>query len=279
VYFPVAPGVLVLAWSQVTFTRGSADWYTLVDAKTGVLLWRKNIKAHASSQEARFSVYVQADGVTPADSPAPQSPPPIASPGSGTQSPAISRTIVNMLTVQDPTASPNGWIPDDGTTTTGNNVDAYLDTDDDDLPDAGLLDNNGRPTGSPDSAAIAGLPRRRSPQLQLHAASTGSNPDAGDSPTLPQSRRGAVTNAFYVANWYHDVLYHFGFDEAAGNFQLDNFGRGGSGGDQVLVEIQDGSGVNNANFSPPPDGQSSRMQLFRFTEAQSRSRRRSTRRS
>jgi hypothetical protein len=45
VYFPLTPGVLVLAWSQVTFTNGAADWYTLVDAGTGTLLWRKNIRS------------------------------------------------------------------------------------------------------------------------------------------------------------------------------------------------------------------------------------------
>jgi subtilisin-like proprotein convertase family protein len=263
VYFPLAPGVLVLAWSQVTFTRGPADWYTLVDAKTGTLLWRKNIRAHASTQDARFSVYVQGDGVTPADSPAPQSPTPIASGGSGTQFPAISRAIVSMLAVQDATASPNGWIADGGTTTTGNNVDAYLDTDKDDLPDAGLLDDNGRPTGNPDSATrnrdfLGGAPRN----FDFTPAPTGSNPDAGDGPTLSQYRRGAITNAFYVANWYHDTLYQFGFDEAAGNFQTDNFSRGGLGSDRVRVEIQDGSGTNNANFSTPPDGESGRMQMF-----------------
>jgi len=38
----------------------------------------------------------------------------------------------------------------------------------------------------------------------------------------------------------HDWLYGYGFDEASGNFQVDNFGRGGSGGDPVLAEAQDG---------------------------------------
>jgi subtilisin-like proprotein convertase family protein len=265
VYFPAAPGVLVLAWSQVTFTRGPADWYTLVDATTGTLLWRKNIKAHASTQEARFSVYVQGDGATPADSPAPQSPTPVASPGSGTQFPAIARTVVSMLAAQDPTASPNGWIPDGGTTTTGNNVDAYLDTDGNNVPDA-LLDSGGRPTGNPDSANrnrdfLGAAPRN----FNFTPAPLGSNPDAGDGPALPAFRRGAVTSVFYAANWYHDTLYHFGFDEAAGNFQADNFGRGGLAGDRVRVEVQDGSGTNNASFSTPPDGQSGRMQMFVWT--------------
>lgn len=126
VYFPITPGVLVLAWSQVTMTTGEGDWYTLVDANTGTLLWRKNIRAHASTHGARFSVYVQADGKTPADSPSPLSPT-TTTPGSGTQPPEIARTIVNMSVVQDITASPNGWITDGGTTTTGNNVDAYMD--------------------------------------------------------------------------------------------------------------------------------------------------------
>jgi hypothetical protein len=168
-----------------------------------------------------------------------------------------------MLSVQDATASPNGWIPDGGTTTTGNNVDAYLDTVADNAPDAGLLDNNGRPTGNPDAATrnrdfLGAAPRN----FNYTPAPLGTNPDAGDSPSFAQLRRGAVTHAFYVANWYHDTLYKLGFDEAAGNFQSDNFGRGGLAGDPVLLEIQDGSSVNNAFFSPAPDGHSGRMQMF-----------------
>ena len=51
-------------------------------------------------------------------------------------------------------------------------------------------------------------------------------------------------------------MYQYGFDEAAGNFQANNYGRGGSGNDSVLAEAQDGSGTNNANFTTPADGQS-----------------------
>src|SRR5262245_9327037 len=168
-----------------------------------------------------------------------------------------------MLSVQDPIASPNGWIPDGGTTTSGNNVDAYLDTVADNIPDAGRLDNNGRPTGNPDAATrnrdlLGGAPR----DFNYTPAPSGTNPDAGDAPSLPQFRRGAVTNAFYVANWYHDMVYKLGFDEAAGNFQSDNFGRGGRGGDPVLVEVQDSATDDNASFSETPDGQSARIQMF-----------------
>src|SRR5262249_6678266 len=72
------------------------------------------------------------------------------------------------------------------------------------------------------------------------------------------------THLFYLANWYHDQLYALGFDEAAGNFQQTNFSGMGLGNDRVLAEADDNSGTNNANFSTPPDGQSGRMQMYRF---------------
>jgi len=52
----------------------------------------------------------------------------------------------------------------------------------------------------------------------------------------------------------HDVWYQYGFDEASGNFQSNNYGRGGTAGDYVQADAQDGGGTNNANFSTPTDG-------------------------
>lgn len=111
VYFPIAPGMLTLAWSQTVFTDGNSDWYTVTDAQSGKLLWRKNLRANVSTHNARFRVYVQADGTTPADSPAPLSPSNVVV-GSGTQGTAISPTIVSMFTAMSAVASPNGWIDD-----------------------------------------------------------------------------------------------------------------------------------------------------------------------
>ncbi len=277
VYFPIAPGVLVPAWSQVTMTKGEGDWYTLVDANTGTLLWRKNIRAHVSTEQARFSVYVQADGKTPADSPSPLSPTTVTT-GSGTQPSEITRTIVSMLTVQNSTASPNGWITDGGTTTTGNNVDAYMDADNSaDVPDTSVffkLDGNGRPTGNADAFArnrdFLGTTLR---DFTMTPPPQAGNPESGQTATgngnngttaIDAFRRGAVTHLFYIANWYHDRLFALGFDEAAGNFQSLNFSGQGVGNDRVLAEAQDDSGTDNANFSTPPDGQSGRMQMYRF---------------
>ncbi|KAH6596676.1 hypothetical protein BASA61_003370 [Batrachochytrium salamandrivorans] len=42
-------------------------------------------------------------------------------------------------------------------------------------------------------------------------------------------------NLFYLANVMHDITYQYGFTEKAGNFQKDNFGKGGQGNDAVRV--------------------------------------------
>lgn len=289
VLFPLRPGVLLPAWSLVVFTTGDHDWYAIVDAETGDVLWRKNIRQLDSNHDARFRVYVQADGVTPADSPAPASPNTVT-PGSGTQFGEISPTIVSMHTAMDAAASPDGWIDDcpgdgctpDQTQTLGNNVLACLDrtvggdTNVCDTDANSVLDGNGRPTGNPDTDSrnrdfLGTAPRDFEtnylppPQGGPGGAESGQTA-TGTGPALDQFRRGAVTQLFYVSNWYHDRLFALGFDEAAGNFQRTHHqGGGGLDGDRVLADAQDGSGTNNANFATPPDGTSGRMQMFRFT--------------
>lgn len=292
VYFPLAPGILVPAWSQVTFTNGSGDYYTLVDASSGKLLWRKNIRANVSTHDARFRVYVQADGTTPADSPAPLSPS-NATVGGNVQPAGISSTIVSMFTAMSATASPNGWIDDcpggvctaAQTQTIGNNVHAYLDrvggagaggANQPDTAASSVLDGDGKPMGNPDTNGrnrdfLGTTPRDF--ETNYLPPPQGGNPEAGQTPTgngnngtLPvdQFRRGMLTQLFYVSNWYHDKTFLLGFDEAAGNFQLTNFSGMGLGNDRVLAEGQDSSSTDNANFSTPPDGQSGRAQMFRF---------------
>jgi extracellular elastinolytic metalloproteinase len=100
-----------------------------------------------------------------------------------------------------------------------------------------------------------------------------SQPDGGPSLTFDfpldltahphDSWEAAVTNLFYGCNVAHDVFWHYGFDESAGNFQHNNYGRGGVGGDAVNCEAQDGGGINNANFATPAaDGSAPRMQMY-----------------
>lgn len=72
----------------------------------------------------------------------------------------------------------------------------------------------------------------------------------------------AITNLFYANNMMHDIFYHYGFDEESGNFQQNNYGKGGLEGDFVFADAQDGSGLNNATFGTPPDGQNPGMTMF-----------------
>ncbi len=140
---------------------------------------------------------------------------------------------------QDATASPDGW-HDDGNntynTTRGNNV---LARD----------DQNGDNGNGP-------LTVESSPGLIFDY------PYGGPFVSASTYIDAAQTNVFYMSNAVHDIYYLYGFDEASGNFQENNFGKGGLGGDPVDADVQDGSGVNNANFATPPDGQNPRMQMF-----------------
>ena len=101
----------------------------------------------------------------------------------------------------------------------------------------------------------------------------GFSPDGGDSLVFDydyqmatgsdvSNLNAAITNLFVWNNYMHDVMYHYGFDETSGNFQANNYGRGGEGADAVAADAQDGSGTNNANFATPPDGQTPRMQMY-----------------
>jgi Zn-dependent metalloprotease len=203
-----------LAW-HVYADVGANEWYEiLLDANTGELLLRQNLYIF----EAQGTVFVEA-------------------PDKG------ARQLVSF--VGDTTINTAaGWMGT-STVTTGNNVEAYLDTDANNAPDP----NNG--TGLSNG----------------HASAANQDFTFPFSTTVdPRTQQAAVvTNLFYFNNIMHDFSYGLGFTESARNFQVDNFGRGGIGNDSVRAEAQDGSGTNNANFATPPDGQRPRMQQFLFT--------------
>jgi hypothetical protein len=160
------------------------------------------------------------------------------SPGVGPQ------TIVNGPASGATQPSPNGWLLA-GTQNTikinGNNVSAYLDA----------AANNKADTGG--SSVSNG------------AFTTAAN--LTQSPSTAANRNVAVQNLFYLNNRIHDILYGHGFNESAGNFQINNFGNGGAGNDPVNAEAQDGGGTDNANFSTPTDGSRPRMQMYLWTGA------------
>ncbi|KAM5541576.1 hypothetical protein V8D89_004766 [Ganoderma adspersum] len=91
--------------------------------------------------------------------------------------------------------------------------------------------------------------------------------DPAAAPTTKNNLAAAITNGFYIVNTVHDISYLYGFTEKAYNFQNDNFGKGGTGGDRVRVSIQNTQGVDNAYFSTPPDGQPGQMAMFLWDAA------------
>jgi Zn-dependent metalloprotease len=203
-----------LAWHVYT-DIGKNEWYeTLVDANSGELLMRFNLYVEA----AQGTVYTEDPDAGP-------------------------RSLVSF--VGDTTINTSaGWMGT-STVTTGNNVEAYLDTNADNAPDA----NNGSGLSNGHASAAN--------QDFTFPFSTAVDPRT--------QQAAVVTNLFYFNNFMHDFSYGLGFTETAGNFQTNNYGRGGTGNDSVRAEAQDGSGTNNANFATPPEGQRPRMQQYLFT--------------
>ncbi|KAI9346969.1 Fungalysin metallopeptidase-domain-containing protein [Obelidium mucronatum] len=155
----------------------------------------------------------------------------------GSRNPESNKGLTQLNNPADKTASPAGWHSVKGQTSTGlsgNNA---------------VAQSNGR----------IQVPKPNSATLQFNYKF---NAQAG--PEDANNANAATVNMFYVTNSMHDILYHYGFDEVAGNFQADNGGKGGAGNDPVIANSQDKSGTNNANFATPPDGQSGRMRMYVF---------------
>lgn len=247
-------GALNLAWHVTLDQIDSPDWWSIrVDALTGTVLEKNNwtqycsfhkkehIHGAACTDQAVQSARNYLAGPTLVDGATYNVfPLPAESPIHGTQ-----QVVVNPA---DPTASPYGWHDTNGqpgpefTITRGNNARAYLD-----LANANQSSND-EPDGG--DTLVFNFPYNEALE-----------PEA--------MREASVVNLFYMTNMMHDIQYHYGFTEEAGNFQENNYNRGGLGNDPVRSEAQDGGGTNNANFATPPDGQAPRMQMFLWDQGRS----------
>lgn len=252
VYYPM-PDRLVPAYFLELFATAPAlqaspageDVYSyVVAADTGAILSRRNL---TFSDTYQYRVWADTDGLmTPLDGPQDDyTPHPSGVPG--LPEPAfIEPALVSMEGFNDPdTGVPDPWLPAGAVETRGNNVDAYADH----FPPQGF------------TAGVDTRAQITAPGVFDYVYDTAAEPLAN--PTQVQA---AITQLFYTNNWLHDYFYDSGFDEAAGNAQQDNLGRGGVAGDALRAEAQDNGpnpGVrNNANMSVPSDGASPRMQMY-----------------
>jgi len=242
VFFRLSTGLVPAYYLEVQVSDPStvdSDYYAyVISAKDGKLLHRKSLKSHIQSYHYR----VWADATPPfTPYPGPQgrngTPHPTGVPD-GYQGPFIAPNLVNLQNA--PFSKNDPWLPDNMTITSGNNVDAYADIT------------------NPDGFSLGDT------RADITTTNTFDRVyDINQSPNVSDNqRKAAITQLFYTVNWLHDWFYDAGFDEAAGNAQSNNYGRGGFQNDPLLAEAQDASGTNNANMSTPADGASPVMQMY-----------------
>ncbi len=87
-------------------------------------------------------------------------------------------------------------------------------------------------------------------------------------PADPNGDEQKVLNIFYYNGYMHDYFYLLGFREADGNFQQDNFGRGGAPSDRVDARAHSGAVNGTANMATPIDGSSPIMNMGLVTSTQ-----------
>ena len=229
VLFPTGTGDFVAGYYiELWVHEHPAFAYVLDTDDVPEVLFRKNLTSEA------FSYRVHNNGMPtfrPHDGPAPGTPHPTGVPD-GFQAPTIPEILVTLdsLMPGDP------WLPPGATRTEGNNCFAYADLQE------GHVEGKISTPGTFDYTY-----------------------DHRQDSTVPNNLQASVVGMYFHVNWLHDRWYEAGFDEASGNAQKNNFGRGGLGNDPVLAEGSDFSGTDNANMSTPADGASPRMQMFTFT--------------
>jgi hypothetical protein len=266
VFEPLETGEVALAWMLSIEEAGTSHmWEMSLDASTGELFEQTDLTINdAWSAEPDWNEVAAANAAaaTTAKSETEEADDPVlvpvpGVPGSGKykvyQWPHGDPNDGDRHMVSDPAdafSSPFGWHDTDGlpgaesNQTVGNNVDAYTDE---------LNDN----TGAEAERATAG------PNMTFDFPI-----DFGLDPV--NYKPAATTNLFYWNNIIHDITYRYGFNEASGNFQVNQYGRftptppetNTGANDSVRAEAQDGGGMNNANFGTNTDGVRPRMQMF-----------------
>jgi len=258
-WVPVNEGKeLKLAWEVYLVPKNSSDYFLIrVDAKDNKIIGESNLTVYCnfemdqkhtslcSFQIDKANNFLNTNDKTALVGTANYNvvPWPAESPIHPGGLPALR---INPWTMAGGNASSLGWHNDgsmDYAITRGNNVHAQQDRDNNNT----TLDSAAVSSTGPDPLNFNFIPNFSITPLQT---------------TPIQNQQFNITNLFYWNNIMHDLSYLYGFDEAAGNFQNDNMGRGGIGGDYVIADAQDNGGTSNANFSTPADGSKPRMQMY-----------------
>uniref|UniRef100_A0A832I5P0 PA domain-containing protein n=1 Tax=Eiseniibacteriota bacterium TaxID=2212470 RepID=A0A832I5P0_UNCEI len=235
VWYHLPSGLVPAYHAEVLADEGHHAF--VLSATTGEVLFRKDLVVADA-----FTYRVWADPVAPYlpwDGPQGTSPSPHPTGTPDAYDPPF--VAPGLVTLQNGVISTNDpWLAPGAAQTAGNNVDAYAD----------LVSPDGFSAGDLRASVTA-------PGAFDRAYDTSLAPGASN-----DQRMASVTQLFYTTNLLHDWFYDSGFDEAAGNAQQSNYGRGGIENDRLRAEAQDYGGTNNANMSTPADGAQPRMQMY-----------------
>ncbi|WP_328995564.1 M36 family metallopeptidase [Kribbella sp. NBC_01245] len=211
---------------QVLFIKAQNEAYdVLVDAGSGEVLYRRSLVQHEGPLEPEGTVYRNYPGA----------------PGGG------SPEVVSFGRTAE---SPNGWVDvlgltGTGITTFGNNANSHANWSN----FIGPVDPGPRPVNPLGKFNYAFTDEWGRQQCAVPSYAGDVDPSA--------------TNLFYHHNRIHDEFYDLGFTESAGNFQINNFAKGGLGGDAIQGLVQAGAvsggaptytGRDNAYMLTLPDG-------------------------
>lgn len=242
-YQKLSNGTVVLVWNLSIQSNSKSEWYSVrVNADTGEIIDKGNWinscnfdHKHEEGDHEHPIIYGAINGKTNSTSLLLTGSyevfaAPLENPLYGERS--IITDVVNTV------ASPFGWHDTDGaagadyTVTRGNNVNAFKYGG----------SNHGYQTDGGDALVF---------HFPYDTNYTSANP----------SLDASLTNLFYWNNVIHDIMYQYGFDEVSGNFQQNNYGKGGAGNDPVQAQGQMGFDCN-AYFGTPPDGLSGVMEMY-----------------
>lgn len=201
VVFPTRNGPV--AAYKVFFLKSQTEaWEVIVDGTTGAVLHRASV---VQFEDAHGTVYDNYPGA----------------PAGGEPRQAPFGTTAE---------SPKGWVDltgvtGTGVTTLGNNADSYANWSN----FIGPVDNAPRPVAADGHFDFEYTNR--------WAATKGQTVP----PSYADDLNPAATNLFFHHNRIHDEYYRLGFTESGGNFQADNGGKGGLGGDAIRGLVQAGA--------------------------------------
>ena len=189
---------------RVYFIKSAQEaWEVILDGTTGKVLYRASVVQNESDPQG--TVYDNYPGAAKGGTPRQQSFGPNAQ-------------------------SPQGWVDPTGVagtgvTTIGNNADTYANWSNFLAP----VDEAPRPTSPTGNFSYV----FKDAWQQKKGATV--------PPSYAEDLDPAATNLFFQHNRIHDDYYELGFTETAGNFQVDNGGKGGMGGDAIKGLVQAGA--------------------------------------